>query len=190
MVGLLVLCDIFVDVAYGKEWSPAVPVIAVLVPIAMLQSVTSMVGGIFQSQGRTDLQLRVGIVVTAFTLVSFVIGLRWGVVGVAAAYGVAQLLLAYPACAIPLDLVGLRVSDLLRAVARPLAASAIMGVVLVVARLAMPTPRHVGYLGFSLLVLLGVGTYFLSCVVLNRQLLRDVRRAIATQTDHVESMHT
>jgi lipopolysaccharide exporter len=184
MTGLLVLCDVFVDVVYGPSWSPAVPVIAVLAPIGMFQSIATVVGGIYQSQGRTDLQLKVGLVFTALVVVSFAIGLHWGIVGVAAGYAVANLLIAYPASAIPLGLVGLRFTDLLRVLARPFAASVLMAAVLLAARFALP--HELGALALALLVLLGACAYLAACAIVNRQLLSDARRFVI-QFDRLES---
>jgi hypothetical protein len=56
------------------------------------------------SQGRTDTMFKWGVFSTIIVLISFAIGLRSGVEGVALAYTIATCLLAYPSFAIPFRL--------------------------------------------------------------------------------------
>lgn len=182
LFGLLLLCDAFVALVYGKTWSPAAPVIAVLIPVGMFQSIAALVGTIYNSRGRTDLQLKMEALTAVCVITAFWIGLHWGIVGVAVGYAIAEVaLLGYPALAVPLRLIGLRVPDLWRTVWRPLLASMVMALTLLAARLLMSGKP--GVVGFSLLVLLGAVVYLIVSVVINRRqvsefirLLRPARR--------------
>jgi PST family polysaccharide transporter len=69
------------------------------------------VGWVYNSQGRTDIQLRWGIFATCVVTIAFLIGLFWDIQGVVIAYAIAQLLLLYPALAIPFKLIQLRVTE-------------------------------------------------------------------------------
>ncbi|MBP2677046.1 MAG: rane protein involved in the export of O-antigen and teichoic acid, partial [Deltaproteobacteria bacterium] len=113
MLGLWALAEPAVLLLFGPRWAPVVPLVLILAPIGMLQSVGSTVGTIYQVKGRTDLMLRWGIGAGALAVFSFAVGLRWGVVGVAASYAVASLLLAYPNFAIPFRLIGLGMGEFL-----------------------------------------------------------------------------
>jgi PST family polysaccharide transporter len=110
--------------------------------------------------------------------------LHWGIVGVAAGYAIANLVIAYPASAIPLGLIGLRFTDLLRVLARPFAASVFMAAVLLAARFVLP--RELGAVALVLLVLLGACAYLAATALVNRQLLTDARRFVI-QFDRLES---
>ena len=160
---------------YGKTWSRAVPVIAVLAPVGMVQSINAMCGSIYKSLGRTRLFVRVEAAVAVVTITSFWVGLHWGIVGVAAGYAVAEILVVgYPTFAIPLRLLGLGVTDLARAVWRPLTASAVMAASLFGARLA--EGREPGTVGFLLLVSAGAAVYLAVSAVVNRPQLRQIIR--------------
>jgi hypothetical protein len=100
--------------------------------------------------------------------VSFVVGIQWGVVGVAASYAVTStVILGYPLFKIPLSLIDLRVRDLLNSVWRPLLASATMAAVVLGARLLGPAlERHVA--GLASLVALGVVSYGAVSWIVNR----------------------
>ena len=126
-VGLFVVAEPFMLVIFGETWAPAAPVLQVLCFVAVKQPMNSTTGWIFQARGRTDLMLRwtlmAGIVIVSF----FLIGLRWGVLGVASAYAVATYVLWYPAIAIPGRLIGLSFSEFLRNIGSILGCSLLMG---------------------------------------------------------------
>jgi PST family polysaccharide transporter len=65
-------------------------------------------------RGRTDQLMVVGLVVAGLQVVSFFIGVRWGVLGVAACYFIANLVGAIPALWVALRLLEAKFSDLLR----------------------------------------------------------------------------
>lgn len=93
MVTTIVLAPVGVPVIFGSAWVGAVVPIQILAVTGMRQSVQSTIGPVLLGHGRADLQLRWGIVSSTVYVLSFVIGLRWGIVGVAAAYTVAGFLL-------------------------------------------------------------------------------------------------
>ena len=92
LLGLIVVAPDFVSVVLGDKWSEAVPVIQVLAVVGILQSLQSISTDILQARGRADTVFRFSILFTAAHTLAFVIGLQWGVVGVAAGYAISSLL--------------------------------------------------------------------------------------------------
>lgn len=119
------LPDLIIRVVYGPNWAPAGTLLAILAPVGIMQSIATTVGHIYTAKGRTDWLFRWGIVASLLTACSFIVGLRWGAVGVASAYAVAMMLLTYPCFAFPFRLIGLRVADLFR-VLRPMGIAALV----------------------------------------------------------------
>jgi len=111
MIGLWGLADQFLLTVLGAQWKPVILLILVLAPIGLMQSIITTVGTIYQAKGRTDLLFRVGMITSSLVILAFVIGLRWGIVGVAAAYAIATVVCLYPNFAIPFHLIGLRFSE-------------------------------------------------------------------------------
>jgi PST family polysaccharide transporter len=79
--------------------------------VAIVQSIENVDWWIYFSQARTDIMFRWGIVTTTAYVISFVVGVRSGVIGVAIAYAIAVFLLAYPSFAIPFKLIDLKIKD-------------------------------------------------------------------------------
>ena len=80
----------------GGQWLPSVAIFRALAPAAACMTITAAVGWIFLSTGRARRHLRWSIITTAITLIAFVAGTRWGVVGVAAAFSLTRVLLLIP----------------------------------------------------------------------------------------------
>ncbi|MDQ2913772.1 MAG: MOP flippase family protein [Chloroflexota bacterium] len=175
MLGLLATCDVFVRTVYGERWSPAIPIVAILAPVGLFQSFVALNGSIYQSKGRADLQFRIGIIASTVVIGSFFIGLRWGILGIAAAYAVTTFcVLGYPLMVISLSLIDLRVRDFLNAIRRPFAASLCMLAGLGAIRLAFPDLVFGSGMALPLLVLVGVVLYFAATFAVNRSQLREM----------------
>lgn len=108
MLGLMVTSDVFVRTILGARWHPIIPILIIFAPLGMFQSVYTLVGVIYNAKGRSDWQLRWGLVSALFYVASFFVGLRWGILGVATSYSIAWLLLMVPGFEIPFRLIGLR----------------------------------------------------------------------------------
>ncbi|MBL8175184.1 MAG: MOP flippase family protein [Bryobacterales bacterium] len=115
MAGLGVVADPFLRVVLGAKWIPAIATFQILAPVGMFQSVLGTVGQIYVAKGRTDLMLYWGIYGSAVMVISFLIGVPYGIAGVATAYSIAfYTLILYPVSVIPFRLIGLRFADFAR----------------------------------------------------------------------------
>lgn len=137
MLGLWVVAEPFIAAFLGPRWMPVAVVLMILAPVGLVQSIGTTVGHIYMAKGRTDWMFLWGIAVAALLLPSFMVGVRWGIVGVALAYLIVQLIAVYPNFAIPFKLIGLRVRDLAMALWPPLRASLVMFGSVVALRIAL-----------------------------------------------------
>lgn len=126
MLGLLATTRPFVLAVFGEQWLPMVPILRVLSLVGLVQSIGTLNGNLFMSQGRTDLQFRLGIFIKSFRILAILIGLKWGVMGVTIAYGLSVWITAYPNFAYAIGLVDMQVTELLWNLAGIFAASAAM----------------------------------------------------------------
>ncbi len=86
MLGLLVTAEHLVLAILGAQWEGIIVLLRFLAVVGMAQSIGTTTGWIFQSQGKTDWQFRWGIVSGVITIVAFIIGIRWGLLGIVVAY--------------------------------------------------------------------------------------------------------
>ena len=93
LFGLAVLADVFVPVVLGEQWEDAIPIIQILAAVGVAQSLQALNGSILQACDRTRLLLRYSIVFTIVTVGAFAVGVPFGIVGVAAALGIASIVL-------------------------------------------------------------------------------------------------
>lgn len=107
MCGLMVVAESFVLALFGPKWEAVVPVLRVLCLIGIKQPVSSTTGWIFKSQGRTDQMFYWNLVVSTATVLSFIVGVQWGVLGVAIAFTIRGYLLHYHGIVIPGRLIDL-----------------------------------------------------------------------------------
>lgn len=161
---------------YDPRWSGAALIIALLAPVGMVQSITSTVGAIFISKGRPDLLFKLSIFVGAMTMTGYLLGSRWGLVGITSGYAVALLLCAYPTFAVTFRLIGERFSNLLR-VLRPIAGATALAVFVLLA-----TEAALQGAGIELRLIITAATgaiaYWGAIWVLRPGVLADVRRLL------------
>lgn len=138
-LGLLVVSQSFVLALFGDKWAEMIPILQVFCLLGLIQSIGTTVGWIYQSQGRTDIMFRWGLVSGSIFIISFVVGLRWGALGVAVAYTVANFLLWYPSLLIPARLIDLHVVTMLRRLAPTFCGAATMAFAVWVLGLILPS---------------------------------------------------
>ena len=84
-VGLAACATPFVAVVYGSRWTHVAPVLALLALSGPAQVISGTLGSLYQALGLTAVQLRRGIWATLVTVCAIVVGLHWGIMGVAVA---------------------------------------------------------------------------------------------------------
>jgi O-antigen/teichoic acid export membrane protein len=180
MTGLMVTSDLLVPVIFGSQWSPVIPLIIILAPIGLIQSVGTTVGSIYQVKARTDLLLRWGLFSGCVTVSAFVIGLRWGILGVASAYALVSLSLAIPSFSIPFRLIGLRVRELGSVLWRPLFATTLMLAFVLFIRVGLAQALS-GPGRLVTTVMLGSLAYLTATWILNQDQIKDVWNAVGSR---------
>ena len=87
----LVTAPDLVRVLFGEKWHAAVPVIQLLAVAGVAHSLVTLNWTVLQGTGRMKVAFRLGLLVSALTVAAFAVGVRWGAVGVAAAYASIKL---------------------------------------------------------------------------------------------------
>jgi PST family polysaccharide transporter len=162
MAGATILAPEVIALFLGPRWEPAVPVLRILAPVGILQSLTTITGQIYMATGSTRAMFRWGTLFSAVLVVGFVAGLPWGIVGVAAIYAVLSALLMIPSLAIPFRLIGLPLTALWNSIQLIAVSTAAMTAVVAVLRWVLlfrmkaPPPAI-----FGICTVMGAAVYFL-----------------------------
>lgn len=91
---LIVFADNVILLMLGEQWYGAVVVFQVLAAVGFIQSATQAGRGLpLMSCGFSRRYFNFGVLQSIVTVLGIVIGLRWGIIGVAAGYGIAFCLL-------------------------------------------------------------------------------------------------
>jgi PST family polysaccharide transporter len=92
MLGLVVAAPEFVPVVLGKQWEDAIPLLQILAFAGVLQSLAALNSVVLPVLDRAGTLFRFSLITVAASLAGFAAGLHWGVIGVAAGYLAANLL--------------------------------------------------------------------------------------------------
>lgn len=96
MGGVFAVADHFVSVVFGDKWSQMTVILMILVPIGLMQSIVTTVGSVYMAKGSTNLMFKIGLLNAFVTVLSFIVGVSFGLEGIAIAYAVANLVMLYP----------------------------------------------------------------------------------------------
>jgi O-antigen/teichoic acid export membrane protein len=92
LTGLAIVAPDFVDTVLGPKWEDATVVIQILACVGIVQSIQTLCGEVLLAVGRAGTLLRFTMLWFVASVAAFALGLQWGIVGVAACYAVATLL--------------------------------------------------------------------------------------------------
>lgn len=139
-----------IAVLLGQSWMGVVPIFQFLMPAAFVATFTIAMGWVYQSLGRVDRQFRWGMVTSCANVITFAVSVRWGAVGVAAAYGALQPILISLGVLYCYHGTHLKPIDLVQTLAKPAFAS--LGAAALLTsfnHLAIPTLHPLAMLGLD-----------------------------------------
>jgi len=188
MLGLLVTAKPFVLTIFGPQWAQMIPILKIFSLVGLIQSIGTLNGNIYLSQGRADLQFKVGVVVHLVPLLGIIIGLRWGIIGVAVGYGIGSFLISYPTFYFAACLIDLKFGLHLRNLASLFMCSLFMAATMWGAGLLLPfiLPH---WIVLIVQVLCGGLTYLILIHVLKIKAYQEVRTLLLEQWQRGRLVH-
>jgi O-antigen/teichoic acid export membrane protein len=176
--GLIVVAPDFIGVLLGAKWSPAVPVLQFVAGAIVVNAATTLAPTVLTALDRTGLLLRFNLAEVAVVTAAVVIGLQWGIVGVAACYLVAVTLTRSVLTWLTARVLALPPLELLRVSGGVLQAAVPMVLVVLAGRLALVEAGVPAAVRLLVLPLTGVLVYVPLCVWRAPDLAQEVRRDI------------
>jgi len=169
MLGLLAVANNFVDVVFGEKWTEMTVLLMILAPIGMMQSIVSTAGSIYMAKGTTDLMFKIGALNAVVMVISFLVGIPFGMEGVAVAYAIANLILLYPILKVSWDQIELGVFKGLAKLAPFFFASSFMAIGVYYLGLLLETMQVIQLIILLIQVLAGIAIYFSLLMIFYRK---------------------
>lgn len=127
MLGLLAVTDHFVLALYGAPWAELIPVLRIFCILGMTQAVTSTVGLIFQSQGRTDWMFWWGAFSGLLSIVGIIVGVSMrSLTAIAGCLLLVAFLLLIPNFGLAGKLISMTVREVMQSLASVALCAAVM----------------------------------------------------------------
>jgi len=181
MAGLAFVSFNFTQAFFGESWDAMLVanIIIILAPVGALQSIISTVGTIYQVKGKTDWMFKWSIISATITIVGFVTGLQWGIIGIAISYLVTNLLLILPVFMIPFKLINLKIIKFFRSF--ELTTLSVIGMLAILFLTSHLIPNYYGnILTLAILIVIGVISYLSVSYLINRVKLREIKSVFSS----------
>jgi O-antigen/teichoic acid export membrane protein len=137
-LGLIVTAELLVPTVIGAQWLAVVRPLQIAAIVTPLAFHLGLVSALFNAMGRVDLNLRITTLTSVLTIGAVFAGVRFGIVGVAAASGIAFTLVWVYAEMIALRLIGLGAGEAVRTLLPALSASLAMAAIVYAVSLVLP----------------------------------------------------
>ena len=114
MAILFIVASEFIPAVFGSKWNPTILVLKILCLIGAIQSIGTIIGSVLYAKGRPDIGFKWNCFGIGCYGTAFLIGVRWGIVGVASMYAVFAVVLFPIIQNITNNLIDLRWRDLMK----------------------------------------------------------------------------
>jgi len=152
MAFLFVCADQVILVLLGSQWLGAADIFKILCINAFIQPVQGTAGLVLVTLGQSKRYLTLGTISSIIIVISFILGLPWGAIGVAAAYTIASYLLLVPILWYCFKRTPISIPDFFSAIVRPVIASMIMGLIIFTIRLYLTEVSNIVSIGCSFII--------------------------------------
>jgi O-antigen/teichoic acid export membrane protein len=176
-LGLFVLREPFVLALMGERWLKVADLLFWLAPVSMVQSVGTTASWLYLSTGRTDVMFKFAVFSSVAVTCAIVVGLQWGVEGVAAAYCATALVLFWPNLAVSFRLVGLSVPAFLRRLSPTFFVALLMALFVAAAAQYSAVLVQAQWTRLVVLATVGAALYVAVSMFVQRPLLKDITGA-------------
>lgn len=174
--GLSCCAPEFIRVVLGPKWEDAILPVQVMSLVIPLRLVSGLMWTAVTAVGRIDIFLQLILIALVVFPASFLVGVQWGLTGLALSWPIAWLLnfcIGFPRVVKP---IGLNLTSMASAMATPLVAGLPMVAAITLTRMA--TSAWSDAYRLPLLVVVGAGAYLAVVTLIDREIWPEVRRMV------------
>jgi len=175
MIGLSMVSKEFVLLCFGNIWKGMIPVLSILSLVGAIQSIFFLNGMIYNALGRANIAFRISLLVNFVLIIAFLIGVNYGIVGMAWSYLIASLLLYIPIYSTAVKQIDITLNEVFRNLKGILIATLAMAVALLFLNI---TFRFSLIFSLLLKIALGFSTYLIVLIVFEKKLLLNLKQRV------------
>lgn len=176
-IGLALVAPDFVPVVLGAQWRSATLALQLLAGYAAIRSIAPLMTPVLNVVGETRYAMQLSIVAVVLLPAGFLVGSRWGITGIAAAWMVVHPISVLPTYARAFRCIQLPATAYLRAL-WPAASSSVIMALVVLAVMAVLPPGAPAGVRLAVEVAAGAAAYAATTFVLHRARLRAFLRVL------------
>jgi PST family polysaccharide transporter len=166
LAGLAIVAPELVNVVLGPRWAAAVIPIQILCVAAVFTSISVTTGPVLRSKGRPDIELKANLIKAALLVPSLLLGVRFGIMGVAVAVSMVSLIIWFTRQVLANRLISLRMRDYMACLGPAVFGTLIMVLALLAFRFVVSRWIELPDIGLLVTsVLMGATVYFLTLKV-------------------------
>lgn len=180
--GLILLAPDLILLFSGEQWLPSVPAMRVLSIAGFTLTMQFVLSYLIVALGKPNQLLKINLVSTVITTAVFVISARFGILYVASAYTVVNMLMFGVYFVAAHRLLGFDKQHYLVLLIRPAIGSAVMAVVILlvgqVLDVSLTAWEFGAWIKLALLIFTGVLTFGASMIIMQKSLLKEIRELV------------
>jgi O-antigen/teichoic acid export membrane protein len=181
LAGLCVVAPDFVDAVLGPRWDSATPVLRILVWVGLIQALQTLNGDVLLALGEGRTLFRFTVVWFVASMLALVVGLHWGLLGVATAYAVSSVLVEPLNARLTAGALHMSVWPFFLAFrgiaeASVLMCAAVVGIRLLLVHQGLPAGARL-----VICILVGIAIFVPVCSWRDRDLTRELRSLVASR---------
>ena len=173
--GLIIIAPQFILIAMGEKWTQMILPLQILCISGMLKSIGIHVGFILLSKGRSDIHIKWVIFVAIVLPISVLIGIQYGIIGVALAITITSLLLFMIIQKIANKMIDLSFFDFFKALYPAVTCSIILVVTTLLFRILSTFIYLQGIVFLVSSVVVGIISYALAIYIMYNSIFKEVR---------------
>ena len=178
MLALVILAADVIDTVFGARWQDAVPVVRILAFVGMLLVLQGLNAVVLQAVGETRRLLHYSMAAFVAGLGAFILGLQWGITGVAACFAVVSTVMQPLYMALTARSVGASARDCVRALSGVVQASALMAAAVLVVHQLLVAADVAPPLRLVVCVLVGGAVYVPASAWRSRAVIEELMRLL------------
>ncbi|MFT6002974.1 MAG: O-antigen/teichoic acid export membrane protein [Bacteroidia bacterium] len=176
MIGVSFCAEELILTIFGENWKPAILPLRFLAILGAIQPVASIAGLAYLLKSETKLMFRVGLISKSLMIFGIILGLKWGLIGVALGYAISSLIAALFEFYFTSKLIGRSLFNFLTQLKEPFFMTVAMGSIIFSTFYFIHTDNHL--LNLFIKISVGVFSYGLILVTVYKDYYIGIKQQI------------